>query len=1384
MSSHPNGNGHGGVPGNVGDGFMVVGLGASAGGIRALKEFFEHVPEGGGMAYVVILHLSPDHDSRLAEVLQQSTRMPVTQVTESVRIKPDHVYVIPPNRSLSMQDCSLVLSDVTGVEERRAPVDIFFRTLAESHGARAACVVLSGTGANGSMGLKRVKEQGGVAVVQAPEEAEYPDMPRNSIATGMVDYVLPVAEIPERLASYRAALSLIELKEAGDGEATTPDLREEQALAAILTQLRLRTGQDFNNYKRPTVRRRIDRRIGLTQVADVVEYAHYIREHPEEARALLKDMLISVTNFFRDRRAFAALEQEFIPKLFEGKGPGRHVRVWSAGCATGEEAYSLAMLLTEYAETLASPPSVQVFATDIDEEAIQVARSGFYTLNDAADVSPERLRRFFTRAREGYIVRRELRELVLFANHNLLKDPPFSHLDLISCRNLLIYFNHAGQERAMSAFHFGLNRSGYLFLGGSESAADHADLFVTADKGANIFQARSAVRRIAPYMLMAAPPRAAVPSALPARAETRPGFDAQERLSYLDLHQRLLEMYAPPSVLVNADYEVVHLSESAGHYLVLPGGEPTNNLLAVIRPELRLELRSALFHAAQYRENVELPAAAVVVGDRTEWVRLHVRPVTETEDTARGFFLVLLERLAEGGTPSADAAVVSIVRPPPNRGLEEELTHLKMQLRATVEQHEVQQEELRASNEELQAMNEELRSTAEELETSKEELQSLNEELSTVNQEYKNKIEEQQQTNSDLQNLIDSTDIATVFLDRDLRVRLFTPRARDIFNLIPTDVGRPLSDITGQFAVGELTGDVEQVLDTLVSAQREVTTRDGRWRLMRVSPYRSADDRIIGAVISFVDITERKQTEEALHKTESEFRAIFELAVVGIAQADLETKLFLNANGRLAELLGYQQKELRGRTLDELTHPEDRASSLALFDALLGGDVPEYATEIRLTRKDGATLWALVTASLIRDRRKHPTHAILIVQDIEERRRVESALRRSEEHMRTLVDSVEDFAIFSLDARGHVETWNPGAVCIFGFTADEIIGRHTAILFTPEDRARGVPEEEIRTARAKGRAADERWHVRKDGSRFYASGVMSPLEAVDDSGFVKVARDLTAQKRAEEELRRSHDDMERHVEERTDELRRTVETMLAEVKERRAAEEQARTLIGQLVTAQEDERRRISRDLHDQLGQQLTALRLKLSAMREECDQDETARSRIEEVQALAERIDSEVDFLAWELRPTALDDLGLATALMNFVEEWSGHYQISAEARVTGFNSGELRLSPQTETCIYRIAQESLNNVYKHAQAARVSVILERRDGHAMLIVEDDGVGFDLAEAPSWEDGRGLGLVGMRERAALLGGSVELESAPGKGTTVFARVPVAPKSGGRGNVE
>ena len=896
--SDGSGNGEPILPRKV-DGFLLVGLGASAGGIQALKEFFENVPEDSGIAYVVILHLSPDHDSRLAQVLQSATKMPVQQVVENVKVEPNNVYVVPPNQHLMMLDGHLGVSPNLLVEERRAPVDIFFRTLAESHGPRAVAVILSGTGANGSMGIKRIKEHGGAAFVQNPREAEFNEMPRNSIATDLIDEVLPVADIPGKILAYKESLGTVEIPL----EPESRPAEQQQALREIFTQLRVRTGHDFSNYKRPTLLRRIERRINIRNLPDLPSYATAIQDSPDEAQALLKDLLISVTNFFRDKEAFSFLETDVLPRLFKDKSAGDTVRIWCVGCATGEEAYSIAMLCAEHTLGIVDGPKVQVFATDIDEAAIAVARDGLYTINDAADVSPERLRRFFMKEGEEYRIRREIREMVLFANHNVIKDPPFSHLNLVTCRNLLIYLNHPAKERVMETVHFALDPGGYLFLGTSESVESASDLFAAFSRENHVYRSRQTGNR--PYP---------VPESVPTfRFDPAPQSNqhqerrALERITYGDLHQQLLEQYAPPSVVVNEDYEIVHLSERAGRYMMVAGGEPSKNLLKLVLPELRLELRSALYQAVQRKANIEALNLKVHVGNEVESVNIHVRPVLGLDDTQRGFMLVVFEptsAVLPGDVPiyTADEPIA--------RQLEEELTRSNAKLRSSSEQYEIQAEELKASNEELQAMNEELRSAAEELETSKEELQSINEELRAVNQELKVKVEETTITNNNLQNLINSTDIGTIFLDRTLRVQLFTPAVRGIFNLIPGDFGRPLSDITSRLEEIDITADAETVLHTLQTIEREVSTVDSRSFLMHILPYRTSEDRINGVVLTFVDITERKRAEEELLAQTDELTR-FNNAMVGREQRMIELKREINGLCvRLGEKLRYDLAEM------------------------------------------------------------------------------------------------------------------------------------------------------------------------------------------------------------------------------------------------------------------------------------------------------------------------------------------------------------------------------------------------------------------------------------------------------------------------------------------
>ncbi|PWT73086.1 MAG: hypothetical protein C5B59_14195 [Bacteroidetes bacterium] len=843
--------------------FLIVGLGASAGGIQAFQQFFQQVPQDSGIAYVVILHLSPDHESRLAQVLQTISKIPINQVHEKVEVKPDHVYVVPPNQHLTIEGDYIQVSPNVQVEERRAPVDIFFRTLADEHGPRSIAVILSGTGANGSMGIKRIKEKGGVSFVQNPREAEFNEMPRNAIATGLVDEVLNVADIPARIISYQNSLKTVEIAE----EAEKRPQDHQQSLREIFTEIRARSGHDFSNYKRPTLLRRIERRINLHNLPDLPSYVSYIHQNPEEVTALLKDLLISVTNFFRDRKAFEIIEGEVLPAVLKGKTASNQLRIWIAGCATGEEAYSFAILCAEKTAGIIDAPKVQIFATDIDETAIGQAREGLFSINDLADVSPERLRRFFIREGEEFRIRREVRETIMFANHNFLKDPPFSHLDLVSCRNVMIYLNHVAQERVAETFHFALNPGGFLFLGNSESVDGATDLYATYNRENHIFQARQATPRT--YPIPESVPHFYIDKPQFAAAEQEQQNKVLERISYGDLHLQLLEEYAPPSLIVNEEYDIVHLSERAGRYLQIGGGEATQNLLKLIRPELRLELRSALYQASQRQSAVEGRGLKVNIDHQTETLNIHVRPVLRTGDTAKGFILVLFEP----STNKDDGKEILLTSDEPvARHLEEELIRLKTQLRSSNEQHEFQQEELKASNEELQAMNEELRSAAEELETSKEELQSINEELRTVNQELKVKIEETTLTSNNLQNLINSTDIGTIFLDRSFRVALFTPSARNMFNLIPADYGRPLSDITNKLDYPDLMHDAETVLQKLITLEHEVRTKEGKVFLMRLVPYRTTEDRINGVVITFVDITERKHAEEQLQSNMSELQ--------------------------------------------------------------------------------------------------------------------------------------------------------------------------------------------------------------------------------------------------------------------------------------------------------------------------------------------------------------------------------------------------------------------------------------------------------------------------------------------------------------------------------
>ena len=956
---------------NVSDGdspFLVVGLGASAGGLEALETFFAGLPQTDGAAFVVVIHLAPERESLLAEILERSVPLPVTQVTERVEVRPGHVYVIPPNRNLLMEDGHLRLAPLEDERHRRRPIDHFFRTLADAYGEHAVGVILSGTGQNGTVGVSRVQEVGGLVLAQEPADAAYDEMPRSAIAAGVVDGVGPAGDLAREVIAYARRLETARFPE-GDG-ADRDDVRAVQRTLALL---RTQTGHDFAHYKRSTVLRRFARRMHVVGADTPGDYLTHLRRTPGEAALLLDDLLISVTNFFRDPDTFEVLEASVVPGLFEGKGLEDEVRVWVAGCATGEEAYSVAILLAEFAATLAAPPRVQVFATDLSERAVAVGRAGVYPESIEADVSPERLRRFFRRTTGGYRVSESVRETVLFAPHSLLKDPPFAHLDLVTCRNLLIYLQRGLQQRVLELFHYALEQGGALFLGTSETADAAAELFRAESKEARVYRRRE-VETALPS-LPRSPRRAGLP-APPAPPDERAGAP----VSFAEVHRRLRAEAAPPSVLVGENREVVHLSDGAGAFLEMGSGEPTRNVLRLVLPALRPVVQAALYQAR--REGGEVVSGPVEVGGQPRPVRVRARP------TADGDLVQVLFEAVEGGG-GAD------LTDPSEReaALQAEVQEVREQLQLSVEEFETSREELKAQNEELQSINEELRSTAEELETAKEESQSMAEELQTVNDEMKAKMDELARAKGDIENLVTSTEIATLFLDRGLHIRQFTPSVRDHFHVQPSDVGRPLSDFAPRFGGADIEGAATAVLDRLEPQEREVQGDDGRWYLVQARPYRTVEDRIDGVVVTFVDITARRASEEEVRRSEEQFRVLVETSsqIVWTAEAD----------GTITED-SPSWRAYTGQTVEAWTsprgwapviHPDDLAGVTETWERRVAAGEP-VEQEFRLYHAPSGTWrWTRVRAAPLRDADGTVRGYVGMNADVTEQRQAEEALR-------------------------------------------------------------------------------------------------------------------------------------------------------------------------------------------------------------------------------------------------------------------------------------------------------------------------------------------------------------------------------------------------------
>jgi two-component system CheB/CheR fusion protein len=841
--------------------FPIVGIGASAGGLEALEQFLTHTPADSGMAFVVVQHLDPSHKGALPELLQRHTRMKVLEVEDGMRIDPNCVYVIPPNRDMSLRQGVLHLLEPAEPRGLRLPIDSFFRSLANDLQERAIGVILSGMGSDGTLGLRAIKEKVGLALVQDPASAKYDSMPRSAIDAGVADFVAATEDLPARLiASVRGVK--ITGKESAESEE-----KSQSSLEKIIAMLRARAGRDFAPYKRSTIYRRVERRMGIHQLGKIAEYVEFLKDNPQELGLLSRELLIGVTNFFRDPKAFSVLQEKALPALLGSREPGRVFRAWVPACATGEEAYSIAMILKEAfeAEERGSGNRVQIFATDLDPDAIAKARQGVYPESIAADVSPERLRRFFVKDGDNYRVSKELRDTVVFAPHNVITDPPFTKLDLLSCRNLLIYFTSDLQKKLMPLFHYSLNPGGILFLGSAETAGGFPDLFSPIDTQWKLYFRRDSSAAVSAVDF----PSSFTP------AEAGPGAPQPAGASLQELVSRvLLQEFTPPAVLVNERGDVLYFHGRTGRYLEPAVGKANLNVFAMAREGLRQELWSAMQKAHGQWEQVHLKGLRVKTNGSYQFVDLTVKPIQEPQ-ALKGFMLVLFQDVVpprrRGPSRKAGLAEGETSAERVNE-LELELKQTREHLQTTREEMQTSQEELKSANEELQSTNEELQSTNEELTTSKEEMQSLNEELISVNTEMQAKIEELSRTSNDMKNLLNSTDIATLFLDNDLNVRRFTTATARIIKLIPGDVGRPITDIVSDLKYPELADDVKEVLEKLAFKEREAATKDGRWFLVRIMPYRTYENRIDGAVITFSEVTIAKRLEQALRESEQTAR--------------------------------------------------------------------------------------------------------------------------------------------------------------------------------------------------------------------------------------------------------------------------------------------------------------------------------------------------------------------------------------------------------------------------------------------------------------------------------------------------------------------------------
>ncbi len=1328
------------------------------------------------MAFVVLQHLSPDFPSELARLLQSATHLSVQQVIDTPRVKAGCVYVIPPGHMMSAIGGHLSLREPTHME-RHALIDHFFRTLAESQNDRAVAIVLSGMGSDGANGLMHVKERGGFTLAQEPTSAQFASMPRSAIGTGHVDFSGSPAELARHLAELPERLRALPLETAPDeGD------QENDIINRLFVQLRSRTGYDFSDYKRTTISRRMRRRMQVLRIDTLPEYLERIQSDSQEAHALVKDFLISVTNFFRDPDTFRALAEHHLSEIVTHTPHDTPVRVWVPGCATGEEAYSLAMLLCEAMDSLSHPPSIQIFATDIDKDALSTARAGWYPRSIAGDISPERLERFFREEAGGYRITDELSECLLFAHHNLLKDPPFSRLDLITCRNVLIYFNRKLQERVLGTFHYALQDHGRLVLGSSETTKATGDLFKAEDGANRIYAPTKIASNRLPFTSNTLSLSLGEPKARPSARQSAPIEGPPVDMAAVH-RQALVRLLGPPSVLVTRDYEVRHYEGNVGRYLRPVPGAPTHNLLQMVPAEVRAEVQSMLFSAFHEQSDVQ---SDVRLSDGTT-VRLTASPL-EPQDGREQMAVIVFADLND--PTLVHDSVSSMSREDEDHSLVDSLqadvARLRHRLQKTVEEYEISSEELRASNEELQSMNEETRSLAEELETSREEIQSTNEELVTVNAELQAKVEQLARTSGDLENLMYATEIGTIFLDRELTLKRYTPLIAELFHVIPSDVGRPFSHLSDTLESHDLAKDAALVIEHLAPIRREVKSAEGRWFMVRVLPYRTIDDRIGGVVLTFVDMTDRKKLEQEQTRRILQQELVTELSSFALRSDNIEAVLAQTVHAMKQGLDVPLTKALR---YDAHRHCFDLIAGIGWHEGLVGSahvtdglhsqagftmasKAPVIANDMRLERRfeapdlllqhnvrSGLSVpvrtpdnisWGVLGAH---DDEQHTFTALdgTFLQSLANvlgaavgRYNSEDALRTSMQRFETAIAG-SPVTVFSQDLEGRY-TWvyNP-AIRGEGI----IVGSRDTDLFEREEDAARL-DELRRLALETGQAQRREVEVVINGElRIYV--MHTELTRDRDGqpvGTTSAALDITDAKTTEVALRELTQKLEQRVEERTSEVR--------------AQSEQMRRLASELTLAEQRERHRLAQILHDDLQQLLYSLQLKLSFFRRVAGDLPKLNTLVAQLDELLKRAIDTTRTLSVDLSPPVLAGEGLSDAIVWLALQMEELHNLKVDV------SGEAPKSVGShdlQVLLFQLVRELLFNIVKHAGVSEATVDLSHDNQRLTIVVSDEGAGFETDSLGIPPAKGGFGLYSIRERLPLFGGDLTITSSPGNGT-------------------